>query len=259
MIHLCREQRESGSRDAPDQCISSDAGICIHQVTVDDVIDALQEDHENAHPDRDAGQDLRDPCNVWGTRPGKPKEAGWQHKGANDHWWETLFRDEAALLLHLACEARLGDVGHDNGTHDHADGEGEEGERANAEIPAAFFLEGDWICFEEEIQDAVDESHVESNEEEDGFLDQHLEWTEEVAGHDVREPGLPFIDLGMECPVPGLVPEGFGAAGENDWCVCFRDKDYGAKERGGGHEEGDPLRPAPTEVGLGDEAADNRT
>lgn len=44
-------------------------------------------------------------------------------------------------------------------------------------------LEGDGVGFEEEVEDAVDEGHVEGYEEEDWFLEEHDEGAEEVGLH----------------------------------------------------------------------------
>jgi hypothetical protein len=70
---------------------------------------------------------------------------------------------------------------------------------------------------------------------------------------------LLFVDLGVEGPVLGLVAACFGAPGEDNGGVGLRNEDYSSEEGSGSHDEGDPLRPAPAEVRLGDEAADNRT
>jgi hypothetical protein len=119
---------------------------------------------------------------MWRRSPGKPEEAHWQHHSADHHGRQSLFRYDATLLLHLSCEARRGEIGHENSAEDDADGEREKWQRTDAEIPATLFLEGDWICFEEKVYDTINESHIEGNKEENRFLNEHLEGPEEVAG-----------------------------------------------------------------------------
>ena len=102
------------------------------------------------------------------------------------------------------------DIRDEDGTEDHANGDAEERERADAEVPAALFLEGDGVGFEEEVQQTVDEGHVEGEEEEDWFLDQHSKRAKQVAIYNVGKSGLLFVDLGVESPVLGLVAACFG-------------------------------------------------
>jgi hypothetical protein len=56
-------------------------------------------------------------------------------------------------------------------------------------------------------------------------LDQHLKWAEDVAGQKIGEPGLLFVDLGVESPVLRFKAAGFGAAGEDDGGIGFGDED----------------------------------
>lgn len=168
--HLDREQRERAAETAPHERVGRDGRVGEHQVHVDDVVEPLHEDDQHPGPHGDAREDLRDPVHARGRRPSEPEEPDRQQERGDHHGRETLLGDDAALLLQLAREARLGDVGDHGGAEHDADEEAQEGQGRDAWVPpAADLLEGDGIGFKEEVEDAVDEGEVDGDEEEDGF------------------------------------------------------------------------------------------
>lgn len=53
--HVCREQRENGTDSASHDGVSSHSRSCEHQVAVDNVIQALHEDHVDTEAQAEAG------------------------------------------------------------------------------------------------------------------------------------------------------------------------------------------------------------
>ncbi|TGO30796.1 hypothetical protein BPAE_0003g00810 [Botrytis paeoniae] len=149
-------------------------------VDIDDVIQALQENHQDTPSDENTRDDLGDPGDVGVGGPGKPEESDGEDEGTEDHGGETFFGDHSAVFFELAREARFGDPGDGAGAEEDADEDADEGEGAEARGPAARLLEGDGVGFEEEVEDAVDEGHVEGDEEENWFLEEHDEGAEEI-------------------------------------------------------------------------------
>lgn len=149
-------------------------------VDIDDVVQALQENHQDTPSDEDTRDDLGDPGDVGVGGPGKPEEADGEDEGTEDHGGETFFGDHFAVLFELAREARFGDPGNGSRAEEDPDEDANEGESAEAGCPAPRLLEGDGVGFEEEVEDAVDEGHVEGDEEEDRFLKEHDERAEKI-------------------------------------------------------------------------------
>ena len=258
MIHLNGEQREPRTRETPHDGIGRDPAVRVHQVAVDNIVDPLHEDHENAGPDRDAREHLRDPGDVRAARPREPEEADWQQRAADNHRRQTFFwHGLPAVGGQLLGVPRLGVVDDEAGANDDADGDGEEGEGAEAGGPAAQLLEADRVGFEEEVDDAVDEGYVYCYEQQDRLEEEHLNGLQNVLGEDVGRAHADSVELGVEGPVFGFMTKLLCTALEQDGTIGFGNDEDGDGEEEYGHYECDVLGPAPAEMGLDDEAAND--
>ena len=205
MIHGRRKQREPSTGQGSHERVGRDGAVGVHQVDVDDVAQPLQEDEHDTRSGRDAGEHLRHPGYVRGRGPGEPEEADREEEGADYHGEEALFGDGfSAVGDHFLLEACVGCVGYDGDADYDAEGYAEEGERADALVPASNFLECDGVGFEEEVEDAVDEGHVDCDEDEDGLERHHDEWAEDVFVDDVLHVDLLLIRGRMDRPILGL-------------------------------------------------------
>lgn len=106
--HRRSEQRKPASSQRPNERISSDCTIRIHQVHVNDVVQSLQENHQNAPPDGNSCEDLRHPANMRIACPREPKEANRKKEGPKDHWDKSLLRNHFSMFLQLSSESSLG-------------------------------------------------------------------------------------------------------------------------------------------------------
>lgn len=156
------------------------------------------------------------------ARPCEPEKADGEENGAEDHWEKALLGDRfAAISNHLALEAGLRRIDYDNHTSHNADGNTQEGERPDAEIPMPLLLEGDGVGFEEEVDEAVDEGHVEGYEEEYRFTDHHCDRAVEVADRDGFHVDTLLVCRGVEGPVFRLEAEAAGFVLEDDGGVAL--------------------------------------
>ena len=103
---------------------------------------------------------------MWVARPREPEETDGQQGAADNHGRQPVFGDDAALFLDLAGKVGLGDDGDGDGAAENADEDAQEGKLPDAVIPAALLLERDWVRNEAEVDDSVDQGHVESDEDE---------------------------------------------------------------------------------------------
>ena len=123
------------------------------------------------------------------------------------------------MLLLLRNRPRLGEIDDDGDADKDTDGDAEEGQRAQAITPMALFLERDRVGFEEEVECAVDESHVDGHEDEDGFDDEHVYRAEKVLGEDLSHVDLHFVRFGVVGPVFGFVAELLRPSLQQDWGI----------------------------------------
>jgi len=65
VIHLSREQGECSAQSRSNQGVRGDGTVGVHHVHIDDVIQALHENDQNTHTNRDSSNDLRGPMDVW--------------------------------------------------------------------------------------------------------------------------------------------------------------------------------------------------
>ena len=120
-------------------------------------------------------------------------------------------------------------------------------------------MERDRVGFEEEVDHAVNEGHVEGYEDKDRFHGEHDEGAVEVAVDDFVDVNLAFVGWGVDGPVLGFEAEFGGFLFEEYGCVGFGTDEEceGAEE--GGRDQGQPCSPSPAQITLSDKAAHNRT
>lgn len=154
--------------------------------------------------------------------PAEPEQTDGEEDGGGDHGEQAFLGREAAVLLKLAGESGLSDDDDEGDADEDADQDAEEGQGGDTGVcPVADFHEGDGVGFEEEVEDAVDEAHVDGEEEEDGLEHEHGEGAEEVFEDEVFEGWGAFVELRMEGPVAGFFAESLCAALEEDWGVTL--------------------------------------
>ena len=245
LVHDGREKREGGAGQRADESVGREGAVGVQEVDVDDVVQPLHEDEQDAHADGHAREDLWHPGDVRAAGPREAEQPRGEEGAAEDHGREALLGDDAAVLAQLAGEARLRDGGDDGDAEEDAAGDAEEGEGPHAGGPAALALERDWVGFEKKVQYSVDGGHVDGDEKEDGLEEEHGEGAEEVFRQDLAEVDAGFVELSVEGPVPGGEAEASGAALEDHGGEGLGDDEEaeGGEERD--HDEGDPLRPSP--------------
>lgn len=111
VIHLHSEEGEATTNATPDERVGGNGGVCEHEVYVDDVVEALHEDDEDAASDGHAGENLWEPVDVRAGCPSEPEQTGGEDDGGDHHGDETFFGDDAAVFLEFARETGLGDDG----------------------------------------------------------------------------------------------------------------------------------------------------
>ena len=170
MIHRRSKKRKPRSKETSHKRVRRNGTICIQQVYVDYVFEALYEDHKHSATYWNRANDLCRPRCAGMTRPCEPEEAAGEDYSLHDHRRKTAFGHNlsgcAGCLAGENCEG-VGDGC--NEAENDADEEGDECEGGLAGGLVAVLDEGDGEAFEEEEEHAVEEGLVEGYEDEDGF------------------------------------------------------------------------------------------
>ena len=111
LVHLHREQGETRAGQGAHEGVCRDRTVRVAGIQVDQVGDALDEDHDQTHPDRDPGQHLGYPRDVRRTGPRKPEKARREYETADDHGRQTVLGYDVPSLLQLA---HVPDLGYDS-------------------------------------------------------------------------------------------------------------------------------------------------
>ncbi len=108
--HLGSEQRKSGTSQGTKECIGSNSGSCKHEVSVNDVVERLEEDGQKAESGKNAGKSWRNPWNLLLVPgPGEDEETAGENGTTKDHGWKTPFWNSNAVVgLELADVGWLG-------------------------------------------------------------------------------------------------------------------------------------------------------
>lgn len=189
--------------------------------------------------------------------PAEPEEAGGKGDAAEDGGRKTPLGDGHAVICgQFAVIGRV--EGEDEQAGEElADDEAEVGEAGDAVGEAVDAVEDDRVGGHEEVEQAVEEGHVEAEEEEDGLRDEHAERAAEVLADELGEVDLDLLLLGVDAPVPGAAAQVGGLLDEDDRGVGLADEEEVEDEGGGAGEAGEVGGPAPAESGaVDDEAAD---
>jgi hypothetical protein len=144
MVHGVCKEGEKGAGKRSDKGIDCNGAVGVEPVAVDEVAHALPKRDHAAKSKQGDGKHLWHPCDMRIACPCKPKQTGWKGDGSDDHGWQTLLRNDFAVLAVRAREVCGGAVGDDACAHDDSDDEGGERELRDAKGPAALFVEGDW-------------------------------------------------------------------------------------------------------------------
>jgi len=202
--HGVHEQREAPREDAPQEGVRRDRAGRHLLEGIDEVVERGLEDGEEAEAHAGRADLGADPVHVPRRRPAEDEHTRGEDDGAQHHGREARLGHGAVVvgLVALDVEALVGDVG--DGAEEGADEQRQEGQRADDQVPAALFLELDGEGGQVEVQDAVDEGRIQSDEEADRRR-QELEGTDEVFVAQLLQADVPLLVAGVQGPVAGLV------------------------------------------------------
>lgn len=137
--------------------------------------------------------------------PAEPEETGRQEDRRYHHGNETLFRYNAAVLSEFASKASLGLPDDQCHTAENSDHDSNERKTGNTPVcPPANLLKGDRIGFEEEVENAIHKRKVYSDEDQNGFKNEHLNRTEKVFADNVGEGWLMVVEERIQILIPSL-------------------------------------------------------
>ena len=106
------------------------------------------------------------------ARPAEPEQTTREGHTTDDCRWETPFRNSNAIIRSqflIVVALRIGDI---STSKQHAKHHSKIRQSTNAWVEMVGLLEDDGVGCEEEIEETVDEGHVDTDEEHDGFCDE---------------------------------------------------------------------------------------
>lgn len=120
-------------------------------------------------------------------------------------------------------------------------------------------LEDDGISREEEVEQPVDEGHVDTQEQHDGFADEEPQRPTEILGDEFAEIHFDLLLLGVDAPIQSPPAEHGGFLLEHDRRVGFFEEEKVEGEGEEAHDGDQIFRPSPAERRIhDDEASDKR-
>lgn len=217
-----------------------------HEVGVHEIVETLQEDRQQAETGEQTGERGHDPMGRGlVSRPAEPEQAAGEGDTAEDDGEETPFRNgDAAVGFELAVVRRLGEGDVDT-RRDLAEDHAEIGQTAHAGVEVVDLLEDDGIGGEEEVEQAIDEGHVDAQEQNDGFGHEEPQRTAEILGHEFAEIDFDFFLFGVDAPVESSAAEHGCFLFEHDGRVGFLEEDEVETKGQKSHDADEIFRPSP--------------
>lgn len=210
---------------------------------------ATGEDGEDAEAEEEAGEGGDDPGGgAHVAAPAEPKQAGGEDDATRHDDGEAPFRHgdvvvglEFAHVL-LVCEEDDEEADHD------ADDEGHVGQARDAQAEAVDLPEDDFVRGEVEVEQAVDEGHVDGDEEDDGFGEEDSQRTRDVLDCELFQVDFDLFLFGMDAPVAGEATKLGGFADEDDRTISFGLEEDGQNARDVAHDGGNISGPSPAKI-----------
>ena len=193
------------------------------------------------------------------SSPGENKKSSCEDSSSDNHRWKTPFWDgDAVVLLELADVGWLDhdDVGSgEQLTDDHS----EVWKTADTWVHAVNALEDDWVGGQEEVEKAVDKGHINGEEEDDRLSEEEAKRTRKVLGDQLTEVDFDLLLLGVDTPVARAAAKLLGLLDEDDWWIGLLEEENVEAECEESHDGDDVLGPPPSQVGLRNETANERS
>lgn len=186
VVHVGGEQRESSTEQRSEHGVGGQDGGGEDSVSVNQVVEDTKEDENHAEAEGNTGSDTGHPVDGRRVGPGEPEETNGQCKAAKHGRRKTsLGRSHAAILL-LNLDVVLVVPDGEGYGEEHTDHDTQEGQATNALAPATVDLVDDRESGEEHVESAVDDGHVDGEEQHNGLLEEQDPGT--------RQGGLEGLD-----------------------------------------------------------------
>lgn len=120
-------------------------------------------------------------------------------------------RAKRVLVTNLKCvshklerQGKEKDLHNSHGAEEYSNSDTDEWKSTDTLVPSTLFLEGDRIRLEEQVEDTVNQSHVDCEEDQNRLSGEHVEWPEQVGLNDGFHVNLHSVGLAVNSPVLGL-------------------------------------------------------
>lgn len=257
--HVGREEREAGAAEGPQERVARDGRGREHEVRVDEVVERLQEDGHQPEARQDARRRRHDPVHVVPVAaPAEPEDASREGDAAGDDHGETPLGDGDAIVGgQLSLVPGL--VEQDDGTRNElANDHSKERKTRLAGVETVDALEDERISRQEQVEQTVDESHVDRQQGDNGLEKQEPHRPGKVLLEQLLEVDLDFLLLGVNAPVLGASSQLGGLFDQNDRRIRLLQEEEVENEGDPAHNRGDVHGPPPSQIAGHDEASHKR-
>ena len=236
--HVGCEKREYGAETGAEEGVGGDSGGREHQVGVDDIVEQGKEDAEDTEAREEAGERGHDPVDFVAFEPGpaEPEEAACEGDSAGDGDGEAPFGDRDVVVCGEFAHVAAVGAGDDDESDDFARDHAEVGEAADALVEAVLALKDEGVGGKEEVEEAVDEGHIERDEQDDGFGEKNPDRARDVLCEEFLDVDFDFFLLGVDAPVFGTATEFLRFVYKDDGRVGFGEKEQDKSEGDEAHD-----------------------
>lgn len=190
--------------------------------------------------------------------PAEPKETGGKACAAEDDLWQTPFRNgdvvvgsKLPLITGLACEDKCT-------SKELASNHAKKRQASNTKVHTVNALKHQWVGRQEEVQEPVDEGHVDTEQQHNSLSDQHLQRPGEILLDQLSEVDFNFLLFGMDAPVLRPAAELGSLRDENLRRIRLGEEEQVKGKAEETHKGYNVLCPAVAEVGHDDETTYER-
>lgn len=258
VVHLLSEQDHGGTPETSDTSLGCQGGGGLVLVRVDEVVvgGVVQEDEAETNGETTHGG--TSPGEVGVRGPGKDEETDGDAPARDHHGDQTGLGGRVAVVLVDEGDVVLVDKGRAESGEDDTDGDGNEHEASLAGGVALALLVDDGEGDKEHVEETVQDTHVDRDEEDDELAKQKLEGSNEEDAETLREGSHVELLLSDVIGLASLLAELSSATGKDGGCVGLGDGKCDEDPDDTGKDELDPVEPAPAS-GIRKEATNKGT
>lgn len=257
VVHLLSEQNNTRTPETSDTCLGGKGRSSLVLVGVDQVVVCRVVKEDEAEANGEATQSRADPDEICVRGPCEDEQANGNAPARDHHGNQANLRRRLSVVFVDHLDVVLVDKWREDRREKDTDGQGDEHQTSVAGIPSLTLLEDNGESNEEHVKQAVENAHVQRNEEDDELLEEQLEGSDHENSESLAHRPLINVLFGNVALITSSLTQLLSAASKDCRRVSFGDGEGDENPDDTSEDDLDVVQPAPAST-ISKEATNKR-